>query len=134
MSPKPRRAAGSQTFTDVLKVWSGVKKPNPAKDIADFEAGTTLEVSCVSRPLSEPKARPQLGSLHLTRGAPVTWRSRTKDPVTLTPPLTLEGSAEKPRQPQMAPFTLVTASGSFSVQIPILDVELVKHAFAAGAT
>jgi hypothetical protein len=33
----------------------------------------------------------------------------------------------------MAPFTLVSATGSFSVQIPVLDVDLVKHAFAAQA-
>jgi hypothetical protein len=135
MSSNSRRAAGTQTFTDVLKVWSGIKKPNPAHDVADFSAGVTLEVSCFLRPLSEPKARLLQGSLNLTLGEPVTWqRWRSKDVVTLDPPLTLADCDEKAAQPQVSWYTLVSASGSFRVRIPILDVELVRYAFAAEAT
>lgn len=45
MSSNTRPTAGSQTFTDDLKVWSGVKTPNPAKDIADIDAGTLVAAS-----------------------------------------------------------------------------------------
>jgi hypothetical protein len=127
MTSNTRRAAGTQTFFDVLKTWSGRKRPNPAQDLADFAAGMTLQVSCFTRPLGEPKARFRLGTLHLTRGEPVTWR-KGKDLVTHRPPLTLADSADEARQPQLAAFTLVSGSGSFSVEIPTLDVELVKHA------
>jgi hypothetical protein len=47
--------------------------------------------------------------------------------------LTLKDSAERPKAPQLTAFDLVTASGSLSVQIPTLDVELVEHAFAVQA-
>jgi hypothetical protein len=60
----------------------------------------------------------------------VTWRRRGEEAVILRPPLTLADSAEKATQPQLTAFDLVTASGSFSVQIPKLDVDLVKHALA----
>lgn len=132
MASNVRRAAGTQTFVDVLKVWSGNKRPSPAKDLEDFAAGMTLEVSCFSRPLGET-ARSHLGTLSLTRGEPVTWRRRRQDPVTLRGPLTLKDSAERPKAPQLTAFDLVTASGSLSVQIPTLDVELVEHAFAVQA-
>ena len=130
MASNIRRAAGTQTFVDVLKIWSGIKRPNPAQDLEDFAAGMTLEVSCFSRPVEEPAARSHLGALSLTRGRPVTWRRRGKDAVTLRAPLTLQDCAGKANAPQLSAFDLVTASGSFSVQIPALDVELVKHALA----
>ena len=133
MTSNSRRAAGTQTFVDVLKVWAGVKRPSPAQDLEDFAAGMTLEVSCFSRPLGEPAARSHLGTLSLTRGKPVTWRRRGEDAVTLRGPLTLKEPAEKAKAPRLTAFNLVTASGSFSVQIPSLDVELVEHAFAAQA-
>ncbi|MDT5283299.1 MAG: hypothetical protein QOJ56_5012 [Mycobacterium sp.] len=132
MATNARRAAGTQTFFDVLKIWSGIKRPNPAQDLDDFAAGRTLEVSCFSRQLGEPGARSRLGTLCLTQGKPVTWRRwRGKDAVILRPPLTLADSAEEAGRPQLTAFDLVTASGSFSVQIPKLDVDLVKHALAA---
>ena len=131
MATNVHRAAGTQTFFDVLKIWSGIKRPNPAQDLDDFAAGRTLEVSCFSRQLGEPGARSQLGTLCLTKGKPVTWRRRGKEAVIRRPPMTLADSAEKARQPQLTAFDLVTASGSFSVQIPKLDVDLVKHALAA---
>ncbi len=128
MTSDRRRAAGTQTFTDVLKIWSGLKQPSVAADINDFAAGTTLEVSCFLRPLEEPKARSQLGVLRLTRGEPVTWLRRGKDAITFQPPLTVEDSTEKAKGPKFGAFTLITASGSFSAQIPLLDAELVGHA------
>ena len=130
MASNVRRAAGTQTFVDVLKVWSGKKRPSPAQDLEDFAAGMTLEVSCFSRSLEEPAARSHLGTLSLTRGRPVTWRRRGKGAVTLRAPVSLRDSAGKANAPQLMAFDLVTASGSFSVQIPALDVELVKHALA----
>ena len=134
MASNTRRAAGTQTFTDVLKVWSGVKKPNPALDLEDFAGGVTLQVSCFLRPLEETAARHRLGMLHLTQGQPVTWQRSKKEAVALRPPLTLTDSDEKANQPTLAAFNLVTASESFSVQIPTLDVGLVKHALAAQAS
>jgi hypothetical protein len=64
----------------------------------------------------------------------MTWQRSRKEPVALRPPLTLTDSDEKSNQPTLAAFNLVTASESFSVQIPKLDVELVKHALAAQAS
>jgi hypothetical protein len=114
----------------VLKIWPGRKRPNPEQDVADFAAGMTLQVSCFTRPLGEPKARFRLGTLHLARGELVTLR-KGKDVVSLRRPLRLDDSADEARQPQLAAFTLVTASGSFSVEIPTLDVELVRQALSA---
>ena len=131
MASNARRAAGTQTFSDVLKIWFGNKRPNPAQDLEDFAAGVTLMVSCLCRPLEEPAARFKLGTLYLTDGKPVTWQRPRKQVVTLCPPLTLTDSVENARQPQLTAFNLVSASGSHSVQIPTLDVELVKHALAA---
>jgi hypothetical protein len=45
MASNIRRAAGTQTFVDVLKIWSGIKRPNPAQDLEDFAAGMTLDRS-----------------------------------------------------------------------------------------
>ena len=134
MAPNIRRAAGTQTFFDVLKVWSGIKRPNPEQDLEDFAAGVTLVVSCFLRPLADTAARSPLGMLHLTQGQPVTWQRSRKEPVALRPPLTLADAGEKANQPTLAALTLVSASGSFSVQIPKLDLELVKHALAAQAS
>ncbi len=131
MASNSRRAAGTQTFSDVLKVWSGIKRPNPAQDLDDFAAGVTLEVSCFLRPLEDASARSRLGMLQLTQGQPVRWQRSRKEPVALRPPLTLNDSDEKANQPTLAAFNLVTASDSYSVQIPTLDLELVKHALAA---
>ncbi len=131
MAPNIRRAAGTQTFFDVLKVWSGIKRPNPSQDLDDFAAGMTLVVSCFLRPLGDTAARSPLGMLHLTQGQPVTWQRSRREPVALRPPLTLADSDEKANQPTLAAFNLVTASGSFGVQIPKLDVGLVRHALTA---
>jgi hypothetical protein len=130
MASNIRRAAGTQTFFDVLKIWSGIKRRNPAQDLDDFAAGVTLEVSCFSRPLGDTAARSQLGTLYLTQGKPVTWQRSGREAVTLRPPLTLADSGDKARQSTLAAFNLLSASGSFSVQIPKLDIELVKHALA----
>ena len=134
MASNSRRAAGTQTFSDVLKVWSGIKRPNPAQDLDDFSAGVTLEVSCFLRPLGDASARSRLGMLQLTQGQPVTWQRSRKEPVALRPPLTLNDSNENANQPTLAAFNLLTASESYSVQIPTLDLELVKHALAAQAS
>jgi hypothetical protein len=72
--------------------------------------------------------------LQLTQGQPVTWQRSGKEPVALRPPLRLNDSDEKANRPTLAAFNLVTASESFSVQIPTLDVGLVKHALAAQAS
>ena len=64
----------------------------------------------------------------------MTWQRSRKEPVALRPPLTLADSDEKANQPTLAAFNLVSASGSFSVQIPKLDLELVEHALAAQAS
>ena len=117
----------------MLKVWFGNELPDPAQDLADFAAGTTLMVSCRSRPHDEPSARFKLGTLHLTVGEPVTWERPREQAVALRPPLSLADSADKAGQPLLTAFTLTSASGSFSVQIPTLDVELVKHALAVQA-
>jgi hypothetical protein len=127
-----RRAAGTQTFTDVLKVWFGNKRPNPAQDVADFAAGMTLKVSCFARSAGALTARYRLGELHLTRGAPLTWHPRG-DAVTLRHPVTLTDSG-KARDTRFAAFQLVSASESYDVELPLADVPLVKYALAAQAT
>ncbi len=127
-----RRAAGTQTFTDVLKIWFAGKRPDPAADLSDFESGATLQVSCFLR---SPGAtsRAKLGTLSLTRGEPVSWRGRDKNAVTFNPPLTLTESGEKAIGPRFTAFVLACATGSFDVHIPTLDVALVKHALDASA-
>jgi hypothetical protein len=127
-----RRAAGTQTFTDILKSWMGIKQVSPAQDYADFAAGVTLKVACFLRPLAAASAQHRQGGLYLTAGEAITWRPwRGKQSITVTPPLALTDSAEKPRQFNMRAFILVSGSGAFSVQIPMIDVPLVQRAFAA---
>lgn len=127
MASNTRRAAGTQTFTDVLKVWFAGKRPDPAADLSDLESGVTLQVSCFLRPRGAT-SRAKLGTLSLTRGEPAIWRGRDKNDISLTPPLTLTGSGENPIGPKFTAFDLTCATGSFDVHIPTLDVELVKHA------
>lgn len=122
-----RRAAGTQTFTDVLKIWFAGKRPAPAADLGDFRSGTTLQVSCFLRAQGET-ARGKLGTLSLTSGQPVIWRGRDKKVVTVDPPVTLTESREESVGPKFTAFVLACAAGSFVVQIPTLDVELVKTA------
>ncbi|NKZ15638.1 hypothetical protein HGA11_32180 [Mycolicibacterium septicum DSM 44393] len=127
MASNTRRAAGTQTFTDVLKVWFAGKRPDPAADLSDLQSGVTLQVSCFLRPKGAT-SRAKLGTLSLTRGEPVIWRGRDKNAISLTPPVTLTGSGENPIGPKFTAFDLACATGSFDVHIPTLDVELVKHA------
>ncbi|MEV0673215.1 hypothetical protein [Mycobacterium sp. NPDC050441] len=133
MASNTRRAAGTQTFTDVLKIWFGGKRPNRTADLADFQSGVTLEVSCFLRPQGDSASRPKLGMLVLTGGEPVRWRGRDKNVVILNPPVTLAGSGGKAIGPKFTAFDLACAAGSFSVQIPTLDVELVKDVLGASA-
>ena len=70
-----RRAAGTQTFTDMLRIWFGALRPDPVQDIADLEAGVCLEVSCFLRQHNSTM-RAQYGTLVLHRGDPVVWRPR----------------------------------------------------------
>ncbi|OCB11529.1 hypothetical protein A5717_20365 [Mycolicibacterium porcinum] len=127
VASKTRRAAGTQTFTDVLKIWFAGKRPDPATDLADFQSGVTLQVSCILRAQGET-SRATFGTLSLTRGEPVSWRGRDKKVVTLNPPATLTESSEKAVGPKFTAFDLACAAGSFGVQIPTLDVQLVKTA------
>lgn len=132
MASNSRRAAGTQTFTDVLKIWFAGKRPDPAADLSDLQSGVTLQVSCFLRPKGAT-SRPKVGTLSLTRGEPVIWRRRDHHAVTLEPPLTLTRSSEKVTGPKFTAFDLACATASFDVQVPTLDVELVKHALGASA-
>ncbi|BBX91093.1 hypothetical protein H5U98_07560 [Mycolicibacterium boenickei] len=130
MASNTRRAAGTQTFTDVLKIWFAGMRPDAAADLADFRSGATLQVSCVLRAQGEA-SRGKFGTLSLTRGESVIWRGRDKNVVTLGPPVTLTESSEKAVGPKFTAFDLDCAAGSFVVQIPTLDVRLVKTALGA---
>ena len=88
-------------------------------------------VSCLSRPLEERAARFKLGTLYLTDGKARDVATAAQASSCPWPPLTLTDSVEKARQPQLTAFNLVSASESLSVQIPTLDVQLVRHALAA---
>ncbi|MCX3062226.1 hypothetical protein [Streptomyces beihaiensis] len=135
MSSNIRRAAGTQTFFDVLLRWLWIKRPSPTRDRDDFLAGTTLTVSCFSRAIAGGSACRQLGYLHLTHGQPITWHRSGRRPVVLRPPFALiPCPAKSPGRWKLASFHLDTAEGPRDLLIPKLDGPLVEQALKAADT
>jgi hypothetical protein len=127
---RTRRAAGTQTFTDVLRTMFGGKRPNPAQDIADFGAGAGLEVTCFLRQ-ADSTSRAQYGTFVLRRGEQLAWRPWPRwrgEGLTLVGPVAFSRSDDTPRAPQFAALLAVSASGTFRIQVPVVDVELLAHA------
>ncbi|MFG2947334.1 hypothetical protein [Streptomyces adustus] len=133
MTSNVRRAAGTQTFSDVLLRWLWIKRPTPAGDLDLFANGVTLKVTCFLRPLGQTGPISRLGTLHLTHGKPVIWQGRGQE-LTLLPPLALTASAVKTGHWKLTALDLTSPSGSFTLKMPKLDVTLVRHAFDAQAS
>ncbi|MEV8524359.1 hypothetical protein AB0451_09390 [Streptomyces sp. NPDC052000] len=128
MSSTIRRAAGTQSFSDVLLRWLWIKRPSAAKDAEDYAAGTTLKVTCFSRTVAGASGRRRLGYLHLTHGQPITWHRAGSQPVVLRAPFVLTPSEARSGHWKLAAFDLNTAEGSRDLVIPKADIELVERA------
>ncbi|MFE9568877.1 hypothetical protein ACFYMW_10350 [Streptomyces sp. NPDC006692] len=128
MSSKIRRAAGTQSPSDVLirRLW--IKRPSAAKDAEDYAAGTTLKVTCFSRTVAGASGRRQLGYLHLTHGQPITWHRAGSQPVLLRAPFVLTPSEVSSGHRKLAAFDLNTADGPRDLAIPKADRDPVERA------
>ncbi|MEV7189041.1 hypothetical protein [Kitasatospora sp. NPDC093102] len=141
MTTDIRRAAGTRTLFDVLLSMFGIRRLSTDKDLADFRAGTTLQVFCSSPTLGTvkmlsigkgrtvPHAAP--GNLYLAADA-VTWRNqRTGENVALQGPFRLSPSERKTPHPKMARLDLVAGDEQHVIVIPKADVALVTRVLEA---
>ncbi|MGF1425844.1 hypothetical protein [Kitasatospora sp. LaBMicrA B282] len=137
MTSNIRRAAGTRTLADNLLSMFGLRRLSTEQDLADLQAGTTLQVFCSSptlgtvKMLSIGKGRtvPQaaLGHLYLAADT-VTWRNqRTGENVALRGPFRLSESEQKTPHPKMARFDLTAGDGQHVIVIPKADVALVTR-------
>ncbi|MFE7587900.1 hypothetical protein ACFU6K_00765 [Kitasatospora sp. NPDC057512] len=141
MTTDIRRAAGTRTISDTLLSMFGIRRPSTDKDLADLQAGTTLQVFCSSptlgtvKMLSIGKGRtiPHAASGHLYLAADtVTWRNqRTDENVTLQGPFRLSPSEQKTPHPKMARFDLAAGNEQHVIVIPKADVALVTQVLEA---
>ncbi|MFH9353186.1 hypothetical protein [Kitasatospora sp. NPDC017646] len=141
MTSNVRRAAGTKTFSDALLSLVGIRRASTAKDLADLQAGTTLQVFCSSstlgtvKMLSVGKGRtvPHMaaGDLYLTADQ-VSWRNRrTGESVTLRGPFALSPSERKTPHPKMDRLDLVAGDEQHVIVIPKADIALVTQVLGA---
>jgi hypothetical protein len=108
-------------MTDVLLRWLGVKVLSTADDVADYEAGVLLKVSCS---LCKPGARQRSGHLYVQLGEAVVWRSvGAGQEITLSRPLTLRSVSGAKDSWPMGSFVV----GGLPVKLPLADVEFLEY-------
>lgn len=145
MGTTKRRAAGTQTMTDVLLRWTWIRRRSPEGDRRDFEAGQTLVVRAMSKsiggeiPMSIGRGRqvtrPKPGDLHLCADRPPTFVLLRGGAATALPaPLELRGEGERiPLAVKFRRFTLISGDTTHDLVIPAADADLVRHALAAAS-
>ncbi|WP_051826754.1 hypothetical protein [Kitasatospora aureofaciens] len=141
MTTDIRRAAGTRTLSDTLLSMFGIRRLSTEKDLADLQAGTTLQVFCSSPtlgtvkmlPIGKGRTIPHAASGHLYLAADtVTWRNqRTDENVTLQGPFRLSPSEQKTPHPKMARFDLVAGNEQHVIVIPKADIALVTQVLEA---
>jgi hypothetical protein len=141
MTTDIRRAAGTRTLSDVLLSMFGIRRLNTEKDLADLQAGSTLQVFCSSPTLGTVKMLPigkgrtvphaSSGHLYLTADT-VTWRNRrTGENVAFGGPFRLSPSEQKIPHPKLARFDLLAGDEQHVIVIPKADVALVTRVLEA---
>ena len=120
-----RKASGTRNMTDVLRRFLGAKAPTTADDVADYEAGVQLKVSCL---LKDSRAPHKPGHLHVRRDQPLVWRSVRRDrEITLERPVALRKENDQNVWP-MGNFLLA----DLTVRLPLADIEFLEYALRAG--
>ncbi len=141
MTTKIRRAAGTQTFSDLLLSALRLRRRTSETDLAELRAGGTLQVSCFSTTLGTVKLMPvgkgrtiprlNVGDLQLSTGQAL-WRNRrTAETVALRGPFDLTPSETRSGHWKIARYDLLTADGPHTISIPKVDVPLVTQVLAA---
>ncbi|MGW0578689.1 hypothetical protein ACWD25_22600 [Streptomyces sp. NPDC002920] len=141
--PTARRAAGTETATDVLLRWTRIRRRTPAQDIQDFRGGLPLKVVGYTRSIGGAAmvpvgggrriARLRMGYLRLAFGEAPVWSDRRGNrSASLRSPFRLEPRSEKVRMgPKFERYELVTADGTYDLAVPRKDGELVRYVFGA---
>jgi hypothetical protein len=121
-----RKASGTRNMTDVLRRFLGAKGPSTADDVADYEAGVQLRVSCL---LKDSRAPHKPGHLYVVRDQPLIWRSvRRNRENTLNRPVALRKADDQNVWP-MGNFLLA----DLTVRLPLADIEFLEYALRAGS-
>ncbi|MFF7632868.1 hypothetical protein ACFZB9_06900 [Kitasatospora sp. NPDC008050] len=141
MSTTIRRAAGTQTFADVLLSALRIRRLTTEKDLADLRTGSTLQVFCASSTLGTVRMAPigkgrtipltASGYLHLT-AEQASWQNRrTRESVALQGPFGLAVSEKKAGLRKMIRLDLTAGGEQHMIVIPKADVPLVTQALDA---
>lgn len=135
-----RRAAGTQTFTDVLLAWTFIRRRTPEQDAADLLQGQVFEVTALSKSIGRAvmsnvgKGRQvqhlKVGALFVAQGKPLVWRERrTGEETVLNGPFTLTQLDKKvPLNRRLAYYELTAVEGSYEIALPQRDAPLVRIA------
>jgi len=131
---KPRRAAGTRYFTDVLLSLVFLRHRTPKKDASSLLNGQPLVVATIRH----TPTKWERGHLDLVLGdhPMFDWTSRTGEAIRLSPPIEID-DVRKLRRDERIPapgykFALVEfrdARDRWRSAIPTVDVPLVQRAF-----
>jgi len=113
----------------MLLRWLRVKVLSTADDVADYEAGALLKISCL---MAEPGTRLRAGHLYVQRGEPLVRRSvRGSEEFAFQQPLMLQRTpgSGKGDWPMAA-----VALGGVPVKVPLADIEFLESVLRKGAT
>lgn len=141
MSTKIRRSAGSFTPLESWLDRAGIKRRDPARDVADFGNGQAFKVFCMTWTLGQVRKRrvgaaeivvAKGGWLHLTPGAETVWRSSpARETMIIPAQVALAPSGRQLYFRNQAAFTLVTPGGEHDIAIRKVDEDLVRLALVA---
>ena len=121
-----RKSTGTRSMSDVLLSLLRIRTLQKGDDVADYEAGVLIKVSCLLKDSRMPH-RP--GHLYLGRDEPIVWRSvRGSREIPLPRPVALRPANDRNAWP-MGEFLL----GGYEVRVPLADVAFLEHALRARA-
>jgi hypothetical protein len=137
---KPRRSAGTKTFTDLLRhpdqLWRmmrGLPATDPAIDLDDLKRGRPLIV--VARRRDVTRQRGGMLLLHIDADDAIVWQAgggprRKPTGWPLSAPIEVEGVAEPggPDRDQFRILRLRAAGRPWVLVIPTVDIPLVRAA------
>ncbi|MFC4069803.1 hypothetical protein [Actinoplanes subglobosus] len=144
MSIKIRRSAGSFSPLESWLDRAGIKRRDPARDVADYGDGQPFKVFCMNWTLGQVRRRkvgaaeitvPRGGWLHIAHGTEAVWHSSpARETVVIPAQAALTPSDRQLHFRNQAAFTIVTPSGSHDIAIRKIDEDLVRLALVTAVT
>jgi transposase-like protein len=141
MSTKIRRSAGSYTPLESWLDRAGIRRRDPARDVADFNNGQPFKVLCMTWTLGQTRTRrvgaaemvvAKAGWLHIARGEEIVWRRQANGESVAIPAQTaLEASHRQLYLRSQAAFKIMTPDGEHDIAIRRQDEDLVRLALVS---